>query len=76
MRGEVSLDERFKVQPAVHQTVFHAEVVPSRQHFVASRAGETVQVVHQIPGPHDHFRGRDPEVAPGTSLHRKPSAGE
>lgn len=69
-----SLDQSLKVQPAVDQTVLHAEVVPGGQHLAARGAGETVQVVNQVPGPHHHLRGRDAEVAARTPLHRKSSA--
>lgn len=69
-----SLDESLKVQPTVHQTVLHAKVVPGGEHLAAGGAGEAVEMVHQVPGPHHHLRGRDPEVAPSASLHRKSSA--
>lgn len=69
-----SLDQSLKVQPAVDQAVLHAEVVPGGQHLAARGAGETVQVVDQVPGPHNHLRGRDAEVAARAPLHRKSSA--
>lgn len=69
-----SLDQSLKVQPAVDQTVLHAEVVPGGQHLTARGAGETVQMVNQVPGSHHHLRRRNAEVAPRTPLHRKSSA--
>lgn len=52
-----SLDESLKVQPTVHQTVLHAKVVPGGEHLAASGAGEAVEVVNQVPGPHHHLGG-------------------
>ena len=69
-----SLNESFKVQATVHQAVLHAKVVPGGEHLAAGGAGEAVEVVDQVPGPHHHLRGRDPQMAPGASLHRKSSA--
>lgn len=69
-----SLDESLKVQPTVHQTVFHAKVVPGGEHLAAGSAGEAVEVVDQVPSSHHHLRGRDSQVAPSASLHRKSSA--
>lgn len=62
------------MQAAVHEAVLHAEVVPGGQHLAARGAREAVQVVDQVPGPHHHLRGRDPQVAPRAPLHRKSSA--
>lgn len=59
--------------PAVHQAVFHAEMVARGQGLVASGAGEAAQVIDGVSGAHDHLRGRNAKVAAGTSLHREPS---
>lgn len=76
MRLIFPLYECLKVEPAVHKTVPHSEVISGREHFVAASTGETVQVVDQIPRPHDHLRRRDPEMAPGAPLDGKPPAWE
>lgn len=61
------------MDPAINQVVFHAEVVARCQRLVAGGAREAAEVVHRVPRAHHHLRGRDSEVAAGTSLHGKPS---
>lgn len=76
MRLIFPLYECLKVEPAVHKTVTHSEVVSGREHFAAACTGETVQVIDQVPRPHDHLRRRDPEMATGAPLDGKPPAWE
>lgn len=68
-----SLHQRLEVEPAVHQTVLHTEVVSRGQRLVASGAREAAQVVHGVARSHHHLRGRYPEVAARAPLHGEPS---
>jgi hypothetical protein len=47
----------------------HAEVLAGTEQFVASGAGEAVQMIHAVPRPHHQLLGRDPQLTARTRLH-------
>jgi hypothetical protein len=48
------------------------EVVARVEQFVASGAGEAVQMIHAVPRPHHQLLGRDPQLTARATLHREP----
>lgn len=74
--ARVPVLEPLVVGPAEHGPVPDAVVVALAQHRAARVTRETLDVVHELLGPHHQVAGADAALAPGAPLDREQPAGE
>lgn len=74
--ARVPVLEPLVVGPAEHGPVPDAVVVALAQHRAARVTRETLDVVHELLGPHHQVAGADAALAPGAPLGREQPAGE